>query len=214
MKFLNFPNPALAEYLYPHIFDTQDSAHDEAHIVRVWKNAFKISEKEGGDLDVLQASTFLHDCIWVSKNSPLRSQASRMAAEKSHSLLRDYGWSTEMCDKVYHAIQAHSFSANVTPLTLEAKILQDADRLDAIGYIGIARCFSLGGMLERTLYNVDDPAAKFRDLDDRSNTLDHFQTKLLHLTGGFQTKTGQEMAVSRTQVLQDYFDGLIEEVSE
>jgi uncharacterized protein len=96
----------------------------------------------------------------------------------------------------------HSYTKRVVPASLEARILQDADRLDALGAIGIARTFSVGGSENRTLYNPNDPFCRLnRNLDDKQWTLDHFQTKLLKLEGSMHTKTAKKIARERTRFM-------------
>ena len=114
---------------------------------------------------------------------------------------------------VAHAIEAHSFSANVVPTTLEAKILQDADRLDAIGHIGIARCFYVSGRLGRAIYDPENPDASNRELDDAKYAVDHFYTKLLKLAGSFRTETGSKLGAERHKTTRDFLNGLLTEVS-
>ncbi|MBK3745578.1 HD domain-containing protein [Paraburkholderia aspalathi] len=205
------PFSTLAAQLLPHALDTDDDgSHDLSHLSRVWKNASIIQAQEGGDAEVLLAACLLHDCVSVEKNSPLRSQASRLAAEKAAGPLRDLGWDTNKTGKTMHAIEAHSFSAAIAPQTLEAKILQDADRLDAIGMVGAARCFYIAGRMGSALYDWQDPQALNRPLDDRLFAIDHFKTKLLTLASGFQTETGKQMAKIRhlrvERILEDFLD--------
>jgi uncharacterized protein len=114
--------------------------------------------------------------------------------------------------RVAHAIAAHSFSAGIRPESLEARVLQDADRLDAIGYIGIARCFNTAGRMGSSLYHDGDPAGVGRVLDDRAFALDHFRAKLLKLAEGFQTAAGARMAQERTAVLADFVAGFEAEI--
>ncbi|MEO9649546.1 MAG: HD domain-containing protein [Roseobacter sp.] len=207
------PHQSLAKQLLPHaVGATDDGSHDLSHILRVWKNVQAIVKTEGGDGLVLAAATLLHDCVDVPKDSPLRSSASRLAAEKAFKTLIELGWCQSAADKVAHAIEAHSFSAKVDPTTLEAKILQDADRLDAIGHTGIARCFYVSGRLGRALYDPLDPSAAHRDLDDMSYAIDHFKTKLLRLSGSFQTTAGNAFAAQRHQVLEEFMTGFLAEV--
>lgn len=208
----HFPHPDLAQALLPHAFDTRDGAHDEAHLLRVWRNVEKIIEEEGGDAEILVAATLLHDCIWIDKSSPERSMASRLAASKASKVLSSLFWREDRIDQVHHAIEAHSFSAGIPPISLEAKILQDADRLDAMGFIGVARCFYLAGMRKASIYDPSDPAAEHRKLDDMSYALDHFQTKLLGLGENLCTVTGRRMAAERTASLREYYLGLLAEV--
>jgi uncharacterized protein len=207
----HFCHPQLARSLLPHAFDARDGAHDEAHLLRVWHNVTVIAGSEGGDTEILVAATILHDCVWVDKASPERSRASGFAAEKANRVLSALGWPDDRISRVCHSIEAHSFSAGISPITLEAKILQDADRLDAIGWIGIARCFYLAGMRRAAIYDPEDPTAARRELDDISYALDHFQTKLLNLGENFCTATGRKMAAKRSDNLKEYYRGLLNE---
>jgi len=95
---------------------------------------------------------------------------------------------------VEHAIEAHSFSAGIAPQSPEAKIVQDADRLEALGAIGLARVFAVSGALGVALFDARDPFADSRDVDDKAFALDHFQTKLLRLPETMQTEVGRELA--------------------
>ncbi len=190
-----------------------DGAHDLAHIRRVWANARRIAAEEGGDPDVLAAAVLLHDCVHVEKSSPLRDQASRLAAQRAAAILTGHGWDQAQVGRVAHAIAAHSLSAAIIPESLEARVLQDADRLDAIGYIGIARCFYTAGRMGSALYHDEDPAGTARNLDDRSFALDHFRAKLLTLAQGFQTATGARLAQERTTVLADFVAGFESEIA-
>nr|WP_217436991.1 HD domain-containing protein [Serratia fonticola] len=206
------PFQALAQELLPLTLEGDDGSHDVAHLHRVWKNCRQISQDEGGDQQILCAAVLLHDCVAVEKNSPQRHLASRMAAEKASIALATLGWSDENINKTAHAIEAHSFSAAIPPQTLEAKILQDADRLDAIGMIGVARCFYIGGRMRSALYDAADPLAQQRQYDDKRFTLDHFETKLFKLQEGFQTAAGRRMAALRTERMRRFLSELLEEV--
>jgi uncharacterized protein len=206
------PFQELARTLLPYAFDNGDGSHDTSHLQRVWKNAAAIHAEEGGDAQVLFASTLLHDCVAVEKNSPLRAQASRLSADKAGQVLKSLGWPNAKIEAAAHAIEAHSFSAGIAPATLEAKTLRDADRLDAIGMLGVARCFYVAGRLGRALYDPADPHATQRPLDDTRFTLDHFQTKLLKLASGFQTATGARMASIRHTRLQRFLDEFADEI--
>jgi uncharacterized protein len=207
------PHDVLAVDLLPHAADTTDGSHDLAHILRVFRNAMRIHAAEGGDGDVLAAAVLLHDCVAVEKNSPLRSQASKLAAEKASAILRHLGWPEVKVVAVAHAILTHSFSANIPPESLEAKILQDADRLDAIGMVGAARCFYVAGRLGSQLYDPADPRAERRAIDDRRYSIDHFPAKLFRLADGFQTAAGAALARERHQRLEKFYDLFLEEIS-
>ena len=206
------PYETLAYALIPHATESDDGSHDIAHILRVFRNAMRINAFEEGNGRVLAAAVLLHDCVSVEKNSPLRARASQMAAEKAAGLLSALGWMQGDVDAVAHAIAAHSFSANIMPETLEAKILQDADRLDAIGMVGAARCFYIAGRMGSALYDPADPLAKDRPLDDKAFAIDHFAAKLFKLADGFQTETGKALARDRHARLTDILDMFIDEI--
>ncbi|MDU8459148.1 HD domain-containing protein [Pseudomonas syringae group sp. J254-4] len=207
------PFQDLASLLIPHTHAEKiDGAHDVSHLLRVWKNVCAIRDREGGDARVLIAATLLHDCVSVEKDSPFRSSASRLAAVRASELLTEMGWDEESIAAVAHAIEAHSFSAAITPLTLEARILQDADRLDSLGMIGVARTFYVSGRMGRQLYEANDPHASQRPYDDMNFAADHFHTKLLHLADSFQTDTGTQMAKIRHDRLKRFLDELMEEI--
>ncbi|MBX5022843.1 HD domain-containing protein [Rhizobium lentis] len=207
-----FPHDTLAAALIAHAAEGDDGSHDLAHILRVFRNAMRIHAGEGGDGRVLAAAVLLHDCVAVEKNSPLRSKASALAAEKASVILGELGWSEADIEAAAHAITAHSFSAGVPPQTLEAKILQDADRLDAIGMVGVARCFYIGGRMGSELYDPFDPAATNRALDDKRYAIDHFQTKLFKLADGLQTETGRRIAAARDRSLRDFLAAFMDEI--
>ncbi|MBW9112786.1 HD domain-containing protein [Rhizobium cauense] len=206
------PFEKLAIELVPYSSEGDDGSHDLAHVLRVFKNAMRIQTVEGGNARILAAAVLLHDCVAVEKDSPLRSKASALAAEKASAVLAKLGWADDDIAAVAHAIVAHSFSANITPESLEAKILQDADRLDAIGMVGAGRCFYIGGRMSSALYDPFDPAGSDRPLDDRRFVIDHFQTKLFKLADGFQTKTGRALAATRDQRLRDFLAAFMDEI--
>ena len=160
----------------------QDPAHDIAHLDRVWANAHRIARSETGvNLKVLLAGAYFHDLVNLPKDAPNRALASTLSAEKAAPFLQDLGFSVEDLAAAQHVIAAHSYSAGIEPESFEAEILRDADRLDALGAIGIARCFVVAGALGRTLYDLDDPFAEVRDLNDLAFAIDHWKVKLLSL---------------------------------
>lgn len=191
-----------------------DGAHDIAHLTRVWQNAKAIQQEEGGDLEILAAAVLLHDCVQVPKDSPLRSQASRLAAAEARERLTALGWPSERSAWVASAIESHSYSAGIPPATLEARILQDADRLDAIGFTGIARCFYTAGRMGSSLYEAADPRGRERALNDTAFALDHFPAKLLRLAQSFQTATGRRLAERRHAAVQHFYDEMLKEIGD
>lgn len=195
--------------------DHSDGSHDLGHFQRVWKTARHISREEerGGlaseglaDPLVLLAAAYFHDLVSLPKNHPQRSEASRLSADKTALLLeRDFpDFPREKIPGVQHAILAHSFSAGVKPLTAEARILQDADRMEAIGAIGLARVFYTAGQLSQRLFDGRDPMATGREPDDQRYALDHFQVKLLKLPGLMNTAAGRRMAEANAEYLREF----------
>jgi uncharacterized protein len=182
--------------------DQKDSAHDIGHVERVVRAARQIALAEGGDIDVIIPAAWLHDVVNLPKDHPDRSKASIMAAEKARAILAISG--AQKLDAIHHAIAAHSFSAGIAPETLEAKILQDADRLDALGAIGIARCFAVSGALGRPLFNPADPLATKRAPDDTQYGLDHFQVKLYRIAETLHTPTARHMAAERVAFMKQF----------
>lgn len=208
------PFEQLAASLLPTVGVNSDGAHDVGHLIRVWRNAKEIQRVETGDLEILAAAVLLHDCVAIEKDSPLRPKSSVLSAQRARLILRAQGWSEARIEQAAHAIEAHSFSAGLQPATLEAKILQDADRLDAIGAIGIARCFYVAGRSGRSLYDVHDVTAAGRALDERQFAIDHFYKKLLVLEKRFQTKAGAALARARTERLEDFLSAFFGEIAE
>ena len=191
----------------------QDGAHDLGHLHRVWANAQTIAAGEGGaDLEVLEAAAYFHDAVNLPKNSPDRARASTLSADLARQVLAGLGFPVAKLEAVSHAIAAHSFSANIAPETLEAKIVQDADRLDAIGMVGAARCFYIAGRMGSGLYDPLDPLAEQRPLDDKAFAIDHFELKLFKLADGFQTAAGARMARERTDRLRAIRNMLLDEI--
>lgn len=189
-----------------------DAAHDDAHIQRVVANARFLAAEENAQLEVIIPAAWLHDCVTVPKNDRDRSQASRLAAERAGQFLQESAYPAEYVPAIVHAITAHSFTARVEPETLEARVIQDADRLDAIGAIGIARCFVVGGALGTRLYDPFEPFPQSRPADDSANVIDHFYVKLLTLARTMKTNAGREEALRRTAFMVQYLDQLRQEI--
>ncbi len=198
----------LEGYIKEEISQNGDSGHDLAHIKRVVASAKQLTEEEGADPGIVIPAAWLHDCVIIPKKDSRRDQASRLAAEQAKIWLEHEGFDQPALEAVAHAIEAHSFSANIPPETLEARVVQDADRLDAIGAIGIARCFAIGGEMGASLYHPEEPFPENRQADDKSWIVDHFYTKLLNLQEKFQTESGRKEARRRTAFMQDYLDQL------
>ena len=193
---------------------SEDSAHDISHFRRVWMTARKIMIHHQADPLVVLTACYFHDIVSLPKNHPERSQSSRLAARKTRDILhRDFpDFPPDRFAAVEHAIEAHSFSAGIAPQSIEAKIVQDADRLEALGAIGLARVFAVSGGLGVALFDAEDPFADARPLDDRAFALDHFQTKLLRLPDTMQTDVGRDLAQHNADFLVHFMAKLSAEL--
>lgn len=190
-----------------------DPAHDFNHIMRVYKNAKIIGLHERTNMDILLPAVLLHDLVVYPKGSAKSSKSSDESADLAEDILQSYGYQQDQINQICYCIRMHSYSKRFVPASLEGKILQDADRLDALGAIGIARVFSVGGSENRKLYNTNDPFYKTtRELDDIQWTLDHFQTKLLKLEGSMHTEAAKKIAQERTRFMLLFIRQLEKEV--
>jgi uncharacterized protein len=189
-----------------------DPAHDFEHVMRVYKNAQKISKKEKANQKLVLSAALLHDIVSYPKSSKRSKLSSIDSAKKSKIILKKYDFSDDEIIIVSDAIAEHSFSQNKVPQTLEGKILQDADRLDALGAIGIARVFATSGSLNRPFYNIDDPFCNKRNPDDDLWAVDHFFNKLVKLESMMNTKFGKIEAKKRTKVLKEFLKQMKNEI--
>lgn len=189
-----------------------DPAHDFEHIMRVYKNAEKIGKKEKVNMKLVRASVLLHDIVSYPKSDKRSKRASTKSALQAAKILKRYGYASHEIGIIAEAIHEHSFSKGMVPRTLEGKVLQDADRLDALGAIGIARTFAVGGAEKRPFYNKDDPFCHKRSPNDQEWALDHFYKKLLLLEKKMNTKTAKKEAAHRTMILKKFLNDLKKEV--
>ena len=158
------------------------------------------------------SAVLLHDIVSYPKSDKRSKLSSIRSAELSKKILKNYEFSYEEIQTISDAIRDHSFSQNKIPTTIEGKILQDADRLDALGAIGIARVFAVAGSEKRLFYNTDDPFCKKRAPDDQKWSLDHFYKKLLILESRMNTNSGKTEAKRRTKILEDFLSELKKEL--
>ena len=189
-----------------------DPSHDILHVKRVVGVAKKLCIEENASIEVVVPAAYLHDCVYISKSDPRRKQASQLSATKAKNLLKQWNYPDQFIDDIAHAIEAHSFSANITALSLEAKIVQDADRLDAIGAVGIMRCFSFSGLSNRSFYNSVDPFCSKRLPDDSNNALDHFFVKLMKIPQSLHTRSAQAEAKKRLSTMNSFLSSLRAEI--
>ncbi|EGR9012945.1 HD domain-containing protein [Vibrio parahaemolyticus] len=190
-----------------------DAAHDIEHVKRVVKTAKQLCDEENADIAIVLPAAYLHDCFTYPKDHPNRKQSSAIAAKKAIAYLESIQYPQHYHDAIAHAIEAHSFSASIRPNTLEAQIVQDADRLDALGAIGVTRCIQVSTHFNAQLYNDNDMFAKERELNDKQFTVDHFQTKLFKIVDTMNTESAKLEANKRKAFMQTYLKQLHDEVT-
>lgn len=196
------------------MYEAADSAHDFSHILRVYKTAQKIGEAEGADMKVLLLAALLHDVGAESKLSVASAESDAFRLRIAEEFLRKKSFPENLIHNVLYAIDVHRFSKGIVPTTKEARILQDVDRLDAMGAIGIARVFMTGGAVGRKFYSPEDPFCRTRVPDDKLWNLDHFFKKILKLESGMHTETARMIARRRAAVLKRYLEDLQRELGE
>jgi len=191
-----------------------ESGHDWFHIERVWKLSLKIQEKEGGDKLIIELSALLHDIADPKFHKGDETLASKIV----NNFLTEQNVDSETIQKVIFIIENMSFkNRNDAPenLPLELKIVQDADRLDAIGAIGIARTFNFGGYKNNLMYHPDikpklnQTKEEYKKSD--GTTINHFYEKLLLLKDLLNTKTAKEIAEHRHQFMLQFLDEFYKE---
>jgi uncharacterized protein len=190
-----------------------EPAHDALHVTRVMASARRIAAAEQADVDVCVTAAMLHELFIHPKSHPDSSRSGDVCAEHATALMREHGWDEPFIARVAYCIAVHSFSRGILPETLEAKVLQDADRLDAIGAIGIARCFATSADMKRPFYASDDPFCRAREPDDKQWGIDHFYRKLLRIGDGLHTATARAIAAERVAFMRAYLDQLEREVA-
>ena len=191
-----------------------DSAHDMSHLQRVWKHCDWINREDGLDVEplVLLAAAYFHDIVNVPKDSSERSQASRLAAQRAKVILGELSFPETCLEETLDAIRCHSFSAQLQAKSTAARIVQDADRLEALGALGIARVFCVAGQMNSKLFDPVDPFANERELDDRQYALDHFFVKLLKIKSSMNTDAGRRRAGELTSRLENFMADLGKEL--
>ncbi len=192
-------------------FESEGSGHDWWHIHRVRNLAVHIAEIENADLFIVELAALLHDLDdWKISGDKNLTQ--------TRSWLKRFELSHEQIERVLVIIEEVSFKGAKVPTpttTLEAAIVQDADRLDAIGAIGIARTFAYGGNKKRLLYHPDEKPQLHASFEEYQNTtastISHFYEKLLLLKKRMNTKTAKEMAEKRHQFMETYLENFYAE---
>lgn len=189
-------------------------SHGWDHVLRVYNLAAHIGEKERADLDVIRVATLLHD---IARNDQDKAKGdfchAEVGAEMSKVILSELGFETEFINRVSHAIAAHRFRKDVSPQSLEAEVLRDADKLDGIGAVGIGRAFMFAGEIGSKLHN---PEISQKPLLDRAYSSDdtayqEYLFKLSKIKDLMHTKEGKRIAGIRDGFMKDFFDTLNKE---
>lgn len=201
----------LIELVRPY-YNSPDPAHDWAHIGRVAATARQIAEKENVNIECVLAGAYCHDLINLPKDHPDRKNASSLSALEAGPLLEKAGFTADEIIITKKAIIEHSFSKGLRPSCLEAAIVQDADRLDALGAIGILRCAAVNTQMKSIFYDPFDPLAEMRELDDKSFMLDHYYVKLFKLPELMNTSEAKRLADERVSFMKGFINQLMSEV--
>jgi uncharacterized protein len=191
-----------------------DLAHGWEHIQRVYKLGLALARQEQANTFIVGMAALMHDIGHLSAEQT--KHHAELSLSMARELLSTYQVSQDLQAAILHAIEAHSFSLGIKPRTLEARVVRDADRLDALGAIGIVRWAITGtvrNMGETQTYHPDDPFAERHILDDRRYMLDHFFTKLLKLEDTMTTDTGRTLARERTAFMRAYLDEFRKELA-
>ncbi len=202
------------DYFFTSVVNHCDASHDMDHFRRVADTAKEIAAQESEPTDplILLAAAYFHDVVSLPKNHPDSKKSSYYSAIKAQEILANLDFPAEKIPAVCHAIETHSFSAQLQPETIEAKIIQDADRMESLGALGIIRTFYVSGLMRGSPYDVTDLFAERRPLNDKSFALDHFYCKLFKLPGLLQTAGGRRIAAKRTAFLQIYIEALVSDL--
>ena len=186
-----------------------DPSHDFLHALRVLAVAEQIAKEEKADLDIVVPAALFHDLVSHPKNNPRSKDAPHESAELAGQILKEINeFPQKKVENVQIAIRCCSYSQGIVPELLEAKILQDADGLEAMGAISIMRTFSSTGSMKRLFYDYGDPFCKDREPDDLRFALDLFFTRLLKVKDRMHTKTAMKMAKRRTLFLKKFLSEL------
>ncbi len=189
----------------------EKSGHDWLHVQRVIKNSLRIAEKEGGDREILRFASLLHD-VEIGLEHEKGVDHATESAESARKILVRYGLPKKFIDKVVYAIRVHRYGKKIVPKTLEAKILQDADRLDSIGAIGIARAFAYAGSRGAPLYDFNEEVSEYDPFNVKS-VVTHFHEKLLKVKDSLHTDAAKSIAEERHRFMVKFIERLMKEIS-
>jgi uncharacterized protein len=196
-------------------YQDSDPVHDFHHVMRVYHMAEVLAEKEGADIEIVRAAALLHDAESASGDTDIRIDHHEAAAIFAGKVLAEEGWEEDRIKAVQYCILTHRFRDNRQPKTIEAKVLFDADKLDAIGAIGAARAMAYAARAGQPLFV--EPSMTFHkalktEPGEPYTAYHEYLFKLSRIKGRMQTKSGKSMAEARTEYLKGFFKQLKEEV--
>jgi len=175
--------------------EKNDLAHGWNHTERVYNLCIKIGEKEGADLEVLKLAALLHD-IGINRD---RKNHEKVSAEMTKDILQGYS----KLEDVLYCIESHRFSKGIVPKTLEAKILQDADRLDVLGAMGIIRTMTYTGHVNRPVH-IPGKSISHVYTGESDSAVDHIYEKLMKIKDRMNTRTGKKIAEKRHEFVENF----------
>lgn len=192
-----------------------DSAHDMEHVYRVLYNALEIAEGcDDVDYDVLVCACLLHDIARAEQLSNPSICHALFGGDKAYRFLTENGFGEELAERVRHCIRTHRFRSDNVPQTIEAKILFDADKLDAAGAVGIARTLVYKGTVGDPLYSLNaDGSISDGKGDKAPSFFQEYRRKLQNIYGRFFTDKGAEMAKERQKAAEDFYSSIFDEVN-
>jgi uncharacterized protein len=204
---------ALRETARSYFDDGLSPAHDWHHVERVEALAERLlDDHPDADERVVRPAVLLHDIGRAREDRGDIDDHAAWGASAARSLLADRGVPEERVDAVCHAVRAHRYSTGPEPETLEAQILSDADNLDALGAVGIARCFTYGGERGETIHDPDLPPGA-DDTAVGATQYNHFHKKILDLPDRMYTDAGRAIAADRREVVESFLDRFDREVA-
>ena len=185
------------------------SGHDWWHVYRVWSIAKKIAQKENADQTIVELAALLHDIADWKFNDGDKSAGPRQVAAWLNKNGVDPGLVDEVCEII--STLSYKGAGVATPMrTIEGKIVQDADRLDAIGAVGIARTFAYGGNKNRLMYHPEEAPVMHKSFEhyknNKGHTINHFHEKLLLLKDRMNTESAKKLAEQRHLFMENYLD--------
>jgi len=191
-----------------------ESAHDFDHVLRVLALAERLAHAEGADVEIVRAAVLLHDVARTDEDEQQGDDHAHMAAKRARALLLARGIPPARAEAVAHAIAAHRFRGTTQPQTLEAQVVFDADKLDSLGAIGVARAYAVAGALHQRLWGETAPdAVTMRGERNAEQTpVAEFVVKLSQLRERMHTPTARAIAEERQRFMAEFFARLEHEV--